>query len=509
MTSDSPSAGADPGGPSPRRSGRRRLDRRTIAICVCIAVIAALGAALLTSVFVSDDSRASPNKVVLAPAGKVETGKVLRTGVEGFDGKRTELGAWAGKGAPVVVNFFSSTCTPCITEMPALERVHRSVPDVEFVGVDVQDQIEPGRQLIARTGITYPAVRDPSGDLLRNVGGAGLPTTLLLDGGGRVVDTHTGALSEAELRRLIDRKLALGRRVGQHRPGASSVIDAPLALAFTAGMLATVNPCGFVMLPAYLSYFLGIDRTHDGPPEAGVLRALLVGAVVSLGFVALFGVAGAIISWTSVGIYDYASWITIVIGAALVVAGIAFLLGWEPSVALPRLDKGGRDRGLWSMFVFGLSYAIASLSCTIGPFMTAVAGTFRRSNVVSGIAVFGAYALGMAVLLMTLTLTLALARQSLLRGLRRSLPYVQRAAGLIMVVTGAYLTWYGIYELRVQGGAQDGGGPVDTVFGLSGDLSTWLSDVGAVRIGLVLGLVAAVAALVALLRMKPPGPVDR
>ena len=54
-------------------------------------------------------------------------------------------------------------------------------------------------------------------------------------------------------------------------------MDAPLALAFTAGMVATVNPCGFAMLPAYLSYFLGLEATPGGdgePPTAGVARAL-------------------------------------------------------------------------------------------------------------------------------------------------------------------------------------------------------------------------------------------
>ena len=281
------------------------------------------------------------------------------------------------------------------------------------------------------------------------------------------------------------------------------MIDAPLTLAFTAGMVATVNPCGFAMLPAYLSYFLGIERTGDDDVEAGVLRALVVGAVVSLGFVVLFGVAGALISWTSLSIERYASWVTVVIGVVLVVIGIRFVRGWEPRLAVPRLDKGGRDRSLWSMFVFGLSYAIASLSCTIGPFMTAVAGTFRRSNFVSGVAVFAAYGLGMAVLLMVLTLTLALARQSLLRGLRASLPYIQRVSGGIMVIMGAYLAWYGIYEIRVQRGSLGTSGPVDAVFSWSGDLQTWVSDVGAVRIGLVLGLLAAVAALVALVRLKP------
>lgn len=289
------------------------------------------------------------------------------------------------------------------------------------------------------------------------------------------------------------------------------MIDAPLALAFTAGMVATVNPCGFAMLPAYLSYFLGIEGGGggEGRAEAGVLRALVVGAVVSFGFAALFGVAGAIISWTSFGIERYASWVTIVIGIVLVVLGTAFIRGWEPRLGLPRLDKGGRDRGLWSMFVFGLSYAIASLSCAIGPFMTAVAGTFRRSNVLSGMAVFGAYALGMAVLLMALTLTLALARQSVLRGLRASLPYIQRISGLIMVITGAYLTWYGIYEIRVQRGDLGTGGPVDAVFSWSSDVQNWLSTTGAVRIGLVLGLLAAGAALVALLRLKPRDTADR
>ena len=77
-----------------------------------------------------------------------------------------------------------------------------------------------------------------------------------------------------------------------------------------------------------------------------------------------------------------------------------------------------------------------------------------------------------------------------------------------MVVTGAYLTWYGIYEIRVQDGSLGTAGPVDAVFSWSGDLQNWLSTTGAIRIGLVLGLLAAGAALVALIRMKPRNPVD-
>ena len=58
----------------------------------------------------------------------------------------------------------------------------------------------------------------------------------------------------------------------------------------------------------------------------------------------------------------------------------------------------------------------------------------------------------MAVLLIALTVALATARQGLLRGLRRSLPYVQRVSGAIMVLMGAYLAWYGIVEIRTTAG---------------------------------------------------------
>ncbi len=133
--------------------------------------------------------------------------KALRTELVTFAGRKTSLSSRVGHGRPVVVNFFSSTCAPCVTEMPAFERVHRTRDDVSFVGIDVQDRTGPGHKLIERTGITYEALQDPPGDLLKAVGGVGLPTTLLFDRAGRLVASHTGALSERALRNLILRKL--------------------------------------------------------------------------------------------------------------------------------------------------------------------------------------------------------------------------------------------------------------------------------------------------------------
>ncbi|MDG2112958.1 MAG: cytochrome c biogenesis protein CcdA [Actinomycetota bacterium] len=113
------------------------------------------------------------------------------------------------------------------------------------------------------------------------------------------------------------------------------MIDANLTFAFTAGIVATVNPCGFAMLPAYLSYFLGIESgSKGGDTTASLGRALLTGAVVSSGFLVVFGIVGVLFTAGLDQIRDIVPWITIAIGAGLVVLGIALLSGKQLVVKL-------------------------------------------------------------------------------------------------------------------------------------------------------------------------------
>jgi cytochrome c-type biogenesis protein len=273
------------------------------------------------------------------------------------------------------------------------------------------------------------------------------------------------------------------------------VIEAPIALAFGAGMLATVNPCGFPLLPAYLSYFLGVDGTGETSTRASVGRSLAVGGTVAAGFLAVFLVAGLALSHLQASVYRWAPWLTIVVGIGLFVLGIAMLRGFQLMVNLPKLGKGGRTRTAGSMFVFGISYAVASISCTLPTFMSAVAGTFRRENLASSAVTFLAYAGGMTLVLLALTVSMGLARRSLLQSMRRAMPYVSRAAGGLLVVAGAYVAYYGWYELRVQGGDLSGSPIVSRVTGWSDSISNWVYDVGPVRLGWLLA--AALATVVA------------
>lgn len=113
-------------------------------------------------------------------------------------------------GAPTVVNFFASTCVPCITEMPIFEQVHKELGDsVTFLGLAVADRPEDAQELVTQTGVSYRTGQDRDGSVITALGGSFLPTTVLLDSDGTIVDVHTGELTAAELRALIADKLGV------------------------------------------------------------------------------------------------------------------------------------------------------------------------------------------------------------------------------------------------------------------------------------------------------------
>ena len=138
--------------------------------------------------------------------GNVDGKKAPTTSFALLDGGSTSLAALRGK--PVVLNFWATTCAPCVKEMPAIESVHQALGDrVTFVGMDVRDSVSGGQEFVKRTGVTYTIGRDPSGDIFTSFDALNLPTTVLINEKGVVVATHTGALTVASLRSLVESKL--------------------------------------------------------------------------------------------------------------------------------------------------------------------------------------------------------------------------------------------------------------------------------------------------------------
>src|SRR5436305_2003394 len=97
----------------------------------------------------------------------------------------------------------------------------------------------------------------------------------------------------------------------------------PLSIAFTAGGLAVVNPCGFPLLPAFLSFYLGADERQLPPAPTRIVQGLVVGGAVALGELALFAVVGLPVTLGVGAIADAVPWVGLATGAVLAVAGLA------------------------------------------------------------------------------------------------------------------------------------------------------------------------------------------
>jgi cytochrome c-type biogenesis protein len=215
-----------------------------------------------------------------------------------------------------------------------------------------------------------------------------------------------------------------------------------MGLSFLRGLVAAVNPCGFILLPTYLMYFLGMQGQHPGTQRASIRRGLVVSGAVSAGFLSVFLAVGLISVHFTNWINANARYATVAIGIALVVLGVAMLFGYRLPITTPRLDAGGRKRTVGSMFVFGVAYAVASIGCSIALFIATLFGSTRTDGVVSGVANVVAYGAGMALLVSALTIALAVANTGLLRMLRSGMRHVETIAAAFVVLSGLYLVYY-------------------------------------------------------------------
>jgi len=270
-----------------------------------------------------------------------------------------------------------------------------------------------------------------------------------------------------------------------------------VALALATGLVAAVNPCGFALLPAYLS-FLVLDQTAGRRQAVG--RALSATVAMTAGFVAVFGLFGLAVAPVAGSIGRHLPWVTIVIGFVLVGLGGWLLAGRQIPSPTPRLRGPAVTGSAWSMVLFGASYAVASLGCTIGPFLAVVVTSFAAGDWLTGVALFLTYAAGMGLVVGAAALTIAVARTTLVSRLRRAAPVVGRAAGGLLVLAGAYVAYYGWYEIRVFRGDASTDPVIEAVGAVQGAVSGWLDRIGVFAVAIVFAALLGTAALLAAAR---------
>lgn len=265
----------------------------------------------------------------------------------------------------------------------------------------------------------------------------------------------------------------------------------PFALAFGAGLVASVNPCGFAILPSLLFYYLG--RGSAGRGALGrIADGLVVGLVLSAGFMLVFGLAGLVLAAGMRAMVQVVPWMALAMGLAFVLLGALLLAGGHVTVRMPVVELG-QGAGYRSLFLFGVGYAVGSLSCTLPVFLLVVGAGLAAGSVAGMVAVFLAYGLGMSTVLMLLCLGTAGFRELVVRRVRGLYPHVGRISGGLLLLGGGYILYYWASLLR--------GDTESLAIRLVQDLQRWAQ--GAVllvgeRVWLLLAVGLAAAALLTL-----------
>lgn len=225
----------------------------------------------------------------------------------------------------------------------------------------------------------------------------------------------------------------------------------PFGYAFGAGMVSAVNPCGFALLPVYLTLYLGAEDSSFRQQSLAIrlAKAFWIALVVTSGFALLFGVVGAIVSAGGTFLMGIMPWLAVVIGVFLILCGAWMLLGNSLSIhwVVNLAGKIGDPRkiSVFGFFLFGLAFGATSLGCTLPIFLMVVGSSVAAGDFTAGILQFLGYILGMGGVLQLLTLGITVVKEGVVIGaLRRILPYVQKISALMLLGAGVYIVYYWI-----------------------------------------------------------------
>ncbi|MGE0877216.1 MAG: TlpA family protein disulfide reductase [Acidimicrobiia bacterium] len=183
---------------------------RSVALGSAIGLVVALAVVWALGGFTGSSDSGSDNDASGLPKVPNLSGKSApNDALERFDGTKVSLTAYRGK--PVIVNFWAASCAPCVKEMPAYEQAHLHYGgDVTILGVQTAENADDGKDMIAKTAITYDTARDPQGTFAAKMGAVALPTSVWVSADGKILDIHLGALNYDELTAKTNKLFGLG-----------------------------------------------------------------------------------------------------------------------------------------------------------------------------------------------------------------------------------------------------------------------------------------------------------
>jgi cytochrome c-type biogenesis protein len=215
--------------------------------------------------------------------------------------------------------------------------------------------------------------------------------------------------------------------------------DVSVPAALIAGLVSFLSPCVLPLVPPYLIYLTGatIEHVANDEPDSSSKRAVMVSAAMFvLGFSTVFVALGASASLIGSLIRAWSAQLSIVAGVVIILMGLHFL-GLTRIGLLMREGRLAMAKpvGLWGAYAMGLAFAFGWTPC-IGPILAAILSVAAaEATVTRGAALLAVYSAGLGIPFLLAALMVE-QFSSLLARLKRHLVNVERAMGVLMVLTG-------------------------------------------------------------------------
>jgi len=205
---------------------------------------------------------------------------------------------------------------------------------------------------------------------------------------------------------------------------------------FTAGVFVLLSPCGYGLIPGYISYHLG--------SEVSFSRALQGGVISTVGLVAVFSVLGLASSLISGFIRPYLTLLTVFSAVVVMILGVLILSDLIFGFSFPStfLNKSGSSkRGMMGFFVFGIAYGLGAAGCTAPVFFSVILIGMLDGGVFGGLLTFILYALGVGIPLIITSILVASAKRPLISKISGLTPKLYKFSGVVLILVGIYLIY--------------------------------------------------------------------
>ena len=218
------------------------------------------------------------------------------------------------------------------------------------------------------------------------------------------------------------------------------------AFAALAGIMVNFGPCSLAVLPAYMSFFLGLNTENQ---NVSVRKSIQLGATASLGVFGFYLALGLLFATAGTFLVAYAPQLKLTIATLILILGIMLLRGKSLELGFisrfkDSVSKASSGRShIVSLLGFGVVYGAGGLSCFLPIFLPLVFFPFVGGQFFESVASFLIFALFQALFLIGATILIGYGKQTLFRKMIGQAETMKKIAGAILIATSIYM--FGIF----------------------------------------------------------------